>query len=1364
MNMAMGRVGVLTSTMDWINVIKEIKVDGFSYNVRITEDQFESIRLMPSFPAILSSVRGVSDNESQNSDGFRVGGCERLSDDSSASDSPFQSPVPSVRQKSRRKSPKLAGSQVEEEETHALDFEVGGGVPPEHPAVSVHQEVHSGPTGDKNKPTDKTNRSPSSVKPTFSIDLNKSVDHSIRMENLHLHRDQSDNPNSMEGSTSAVRIPSGNSSTAISDTLEGSTNQEVLRTISIRKKVGFAMDGFEVEVSKIVHQSMAESVSDLTIRSYWGNLGFESVFKSSQGRSGGLISVWDKQLFSCESSFTGDGFLVTIGWWQCPVVKVAMVNIYAPQQNSRKRKLWADLLSVFGAYQNLIWVLFGDFNEVREEGERLGSRFSRSGAKAFNDFIINAGLSEIRCGGRRFTRFSSDGLKLSKLDHILVSHSFFSVWVNPSVEILPRVYSDHCPLFLSSLSVNFGPLPFKFFNSWLSIVSLDEVVVSSWSSSRFSNPSANAVVRLVARLKHLRNCIKSWKANQLHDNGNSAVDLRKNLNNLESLAESSALSDSDKELRLELIQKIFDIEKKNLLDIKQKARINWAINGDENSKYFHSSLKYKQRKNHIHGLSLDGDWITDPLKLKSLAFDFFADKYKEPLASRPSFICQRFKKLSELQKEFLEGQFTEAEIKKAVWGCDGDKAQGPDGFTFSFIKKFWFTIGQGFVDAVNHFGNSKKLDKCANSSFLSLIPKIRDPIYLLDYRPISLIGCLYKIIAKVLSNRLKEVISSVIGVEQTAFLKNRSILDGPLIINETISWIKRSKKKAFILKVDFQKAFDTLNWNYLDMVMGQMNFGSTWRAWIHSCLDSSRVSVLVNGSPSHEFSMFRGIRQGDPLAPFLFLIAAEGLNVALLEAIDGNVFQGINLPHGGPIISHLQYADDAIFIGNWSEDNALNLLSLLRCFYMSSGLMVNLSKTVLMGVGVNSDEVVNLANLLNCSSGSLPFNYLGLPVGASMNKCSHWQPILDKFQSKLSSWKASLLSCGGRITLCKSVLGALGVYYFSLYKAPIKVINTLESFRCHFFWGGDKEKKKICWMSWKDVISPMEFGGLGVGSLRSLNLALLAKWWWRLKTDRAALWNKVIFSLHGYKRSSPADPLLSKKSGAWSAISSVNSTLVDFNLDLNLLIHPQYDDSSNEPVSWRWDLEGSGLFSVSSLRMALENKLFFREGDSKTIWLNPLPSKVNIFIWKLQNERLPTLANLSRRGINLPSLLCHFCGLESETEQHLFCSCPIIRASLEEFRAWWGVRWPILLSIKDLLRWGSSFGFNGSKLEDFLVALFTWCWSIWNLRNDKVFGGNAKDSALLGSTQSNSFLWLNSRRNSSKKLSWYSWCICPMEL
>ncbi|KAJ9562069.1 hypothetical protein OSB04_007229 [Centaurea solstitialis] len=921
---------------------------------------------------------------------------------------------------------------------------------------------------------------------------------------------------------------------------------------------------------------------------------------------------------------------------------------------------------------------------------------------------------------------------------------------------------------------------------------------------------------------------------------------------------------------MELIHKIFDIEKKNLLDIKQKARINWAINGDENSKYFHSSLKYKQRKNHIHGLSLDGDWITDPLKLKSFAFDFFADKYKEPLASRPSFICQRFKKLSELHKEFLEGQFTEAEIKKAVWGCDGDKAQGPDGFTFSFIKKFWSIIGQGFVDAVNHFGNSKKLDKCANSSFLSLIPKIRDPIYLLDYRPISLIGCLYKIIAKVLSNRLKEVISSVIGVEQTAFLKNRSILDGPLIINETISWIKRSKKKAFILKVDFQKAFDTLNWNYLDMVMGQMNFGSTWRAWIRSCLDSSRVSVLVNGSPSHEFSMFRGIRQGDPLAPFLFLIAAEGLNVALLEAIDGNVFQGINLPHGGPIISHLQYADDAIFIGNWSEDNALNLLSLLRCFYMSSGLMVNLSKTVLMGVGVNSDEVVNLANLLNCSSGSLPFNYLGFPVGASMNKCSHWQPILDKFQSKLSSWKAPLLSCGGRITLCKSVLRALGVYYFSLYKAPIK-----------------------------DVISPMEFGGLGVGSLRSLNLALLAKWCWRLKTDRAALWNKLhvyrplkatlrtrakvtakvphvslwmgtlapghfkygilasffispylplynsefvdsscyaldfssssrlhqwISSIWGFKnvgvdfmllkvlevrstileggdlhgfifftihppllkvlqprvftqdleeglrpsiytsvndamlnsvsRNAPMSPALGLLLGVrasddvamlnsghrvffldgvrldgycnslldykrcnyyitytpfweeltlwriivlppfikegfcllqflgcytWSAISSVNSTLVDFNLDLNLLIHPQYDDSSNEPVSWRWDLDGSGLFSVSSLRMALENKLFFREGDSKTIWLNPLPSKVNIFIWKLQNERLPTLANLSRRGINLPSLLCHFCGLETETEQHLFCSCPIIRASLEEFRAWWGVRWPILL-------------------------------------------------------------------------------------
>nr|KAJ0220457.1 hypothetical protein LSAT_V11C200099490 [Lactuca sativa] len=323
-----------------------------------------------------------------------------------------------------------------------------------------------------------------------------------------------------------------------------------------------------------------------------------------------------------------------------------------------------------------------------------------------------------------------------------------------------------------------------------------------------------------------------------------------------------------------------------------------------------------------------------------------------------------------------------------------------------------------------------------------------------DFRPINLIGCLYKSISKILAERLKKVIHLVVSQVHTAFIKSRYILYKPLILNEVIAWLKKNKKVAFAFKVDFEKAFDYLSWEYLDSIMQQMEFGGKWRSWIHGCLSSARISVLINGSATSEFCMERGIRQGDPLSPFLFIIVAEGLNIALETAKQSGASVGIQLPRQGPSISHLQYVDDAVFLGSWSIENAKNLIRILRCFELSSGLKVNMSKSKLFGISVPNCELELLARYSNCSIGSFPFIYLGLSVGASMARVSNWNPIIEKFQARLSKWKATNLSFGGRLTLCKVVLSSLGTFYFSIYKAPVKVIKTLEKIRMQFFLGG----------------------------------------------------------------------------------------------------------------------------------------------------------------------------------------------------------------------------------------------------------------------------------------------------------------------
>ncbi|KAJ0918754.1 hypothetical protein HanRHA438_Chr05g0221651 [Helianthus annuus] len=166
-----------------------------------------------------------------------------------------------------------------------------------------------------------------------------------------------------------------------------------------------------------------------------------------------------------------------------------------------------------------------------------------------------------------------------------------------------------------------------------------------------------------------------------------------------------------------------------------------------------------------------------------------------------------------------------------------------------------------------------------------------------------------------------------------------------------------------------------------------------------------------------------------------------------------------------------------------------------RCFYLSSGLRVNLAKSSIYGVGVNQAQVYVMASVLRCKSGTLPFKHLGLQVGANTNLIKNWDPVVNMFKKRLAFWKANSLSFGGRITLVKSVLNVLPAYYFSLYKAPCQVIKLLERLRRDFFMGASPEERQTNCVAWKSMMTPKEYGGLGFGSLRKTNLAMLAKWW-----------------------------------------------------------------------------------------------------------------------------------------------------------------------------------------------------------------------------------------------------------------------------
>lgn len=297
--------------------------------------------------------------------------------------------------------------------------------------------------------------------------------------------------------------------------------------------------------------------------------------------------------------------------------------------------------------------------------------------------------------------------------------------------------------------------------------------------------------------------------------------------------------------------------------------------------------------------------------------------------------------------------------------------------------------------------------------------------------------------------------------------------------------------------------------------MRKMGFGEVWISWIAECLKSATTSVLVNGSPTSEISMTRGLRQGDPLSPLLFLIAAEGLNGLIQKAKQLGMFSGVKVGKDAVEISHLQYADDTLLVGEATTQNIKSMKFIMRIFECFSGLKVNFAKSNLIGINVDDAWLEQMALRLHCKIGKIPFIYLGLPVGANPRRAATWKPVIEAIRRKLTSWKPKLLSLGSRIVLLKSVLSSLPTYYLSLFKAPKKVIKKIISLQRIFLWGGSEESRKIPWVAWDKVCREKTMGGLGVRRIEEFNFALLGKWRWYMLENNVRLWKVVLKSLYG---------------------------------------------------------------------------------------------------------------------------------------------------------------------------------------------------------------------------------------------------------
>ncbi|GKB86217.1 RNA-directed DNA polymerase, eukaryota, partial [Tanacetum coccineum] len=562
----------------------------------------------------------------------------------------------------------------------------------------------------------------------------------------------------------------------------------------------------------------------------------------------------------------------------------------------------------------------------------------------------------------------------------------------------------------------------------------------------------------------------------------------------------------------------------------------------------------------------------------------------------------------------LERDVTHEEIKKAVWDCGINKSPGPDGYTFGFFRMYWKIIDNDVVAAVLRFFSSGFISSGCNSSFIALIPKTQEA--------------------------------------------------------------KHINSKAIIFKVDFEKAFDSVRWDYLDDVLNKFGFGVKWRTWIQGCLNSAMGYILVNGSPTSEFKFYKGLKQRDPLSPFLFILIMESLHISFKNVVNAGLYKG--LPIDSSLnLSHLFYVDDAVFV--------------------ASGLKINLYKSKLMGIGIPHEDVLLAAESIGCSTFAAPFNLLGVKVGGLMSRRSSWEEVIGNLSSRLSKWKLKTLSIGGRLTLIKSVLSSLPLYHMSIFKCPMDVLKLLESIRQNFFNGVSNSDRRLALIGWDKIMAFKKNDGLGVSSFFALNRALIFKWIWRFISNGFFLWARFIQAIYGSKgaldyshdiplRNSPWLDIIREVRHCWLSDESLKQThprLFLLKLNKNITVASKMRDPTlissfrraprggNEEVQfqilrdslanvllpqindhWVWNLESSGDFSVKSARSFIDD-LLLPKADVPTRWVKVVPIKINIFGWRVCLDKLPTRLNLSLRGIDIPSILCPLCSIAVESSSHL---------------------------------------------------------------------------------------------------------------
>uniref|UniRef100_A0A803NUS5 Reverse transcriptase domain-containing protein n=1 Tax=Cannabis sativa TaxID=3483 RepID=A0A803NUS5_CANSA len=638
----------------------------------------------------------------------------------------------------------------------------------------------------------------------------------------------------------------------------------------------------------------------------------------------------------------------------------------------------------------------------------------------------------------------------ARLDRAMVMNfTWLTIFSDAKLFNLEVSPSDHTPLFLDIMPhiQAAGKKQFRFDNHWTRFQECEEVIRQSWCNS--------GMTFLQHKIQFCGQNLQTW-GTSIVDNFSARI---KHCN--KELRVFKGRRDSEgKKLYSDSKQMLFETLNQREIFWRQRSKQLWLKNGDQNSKFFHSKASSLRRNNNIVCLKDEMGtpkyWDTG---LGELMLDYFSKIFTAEPGNCSEVLSCVSPRVTDDENAILIRPIEDQEVKDALFQMHPDKSPGPDGMNPKFFQKYWHIVGPDVIACVKDFFTNEGMPEGLNDTNIVLIPKKKKPDQMSELRPISLCNVVAKVITKVLANRLKGLLSRIISLNQSAFIPGRLITDNIMVSFEVLHYLKRKQigKEA---------------------MLSRLGFCDKWVRLIYGSLCSVQYHIVSSGYTMGPILPSRGLRQGDPISPYLFLICAEGLSTLIQHYEERKFLHGCRVANGAPIVSHLLFADDSFLYCKATDREVSNVQRMLEVFANASGQRVNFEKSsVFFSTNTTIQMRQTICNRLSIREAEERSKYFGLPSSIGRNKMAAFSYVVDKVQKRIQTWDNKFLS-------------------------------RVESAVSRFWWKSSNSKG-IHWLSWVKLTDHKVHGGMGFRDFRDFNLSLLAKQGWRLLSCEDTLATKV---------------------------------------------------------------------------------------------------------------------------------------------------------------------------------------------------------------------------------------------------------------